>query len=113
MALGAQIGDVMRLVLGQGLVLVAVGGVIGIAVALATGRILRAYNFGVSNTDFSYLLVHYGQPDLRVYGFGVSLTDPVTFIAVGLLLAAVALVACWLPARRATRVNPTEALRYE
>jgi len=89
MALGAQIADVTRLILRQGLVLVAVGGVIGIAVALATGRVLRAYLFGVSSTD------------------------PVTFIAVGLLLGAVALFACWLPARRATRVNPMEALRYE
>ena len=89
MALGAPIVDVMRLILGQGLVLVAVGGVIGIITALATGRVLRAYLFGVSSTD------------------------PVTFIAVALLLAVVALFACWLPARRATRVNPIDALRYE
>ena len=73
----------------QGLVLVAVGGVIGIITALATGRVLRTYLFGVSSTD------------------------PVTFIAVALLLAVVALFACWLPTRRATRVNPMEALRYE
>jgi len=88
-ALGAQIADVMRLILGQGLVLVAVGAVIGIITALATGRVLRAYLFGVSSTD------------------------PVTFLAVALLLAAVALFACWLPARRASKVNPMEALRYE
>ncbi|PYJ96780.1 MAG: hypothetical protein DME23_18900 [Verrucomicrobia bacterium] len=88
MALGAQIGDVIRLVLGQGLVLVAVGGVIGITVALASGRVLR---------------------DL----FGLSSTDPATFIAVALVLGAVALFACWLPARRAARVNPIEALRCE
>ena len=57
--------------------------------ALATGRVLRAYLFGVSSTD------------------------PLTFIAVALLLAAVALFACWLPARRATKVDPMTALRYE
>ena len=89
MALGAQIADVMRLILGQGLVLAAVGGVIGIAVALATGRLLRAYLFGVSSTD------------------------PLTFIAIVLLLAAVALFACWLPAQRAARVDPVVALRAE
>jgi putative ABC transport system permease protein len=89
MALGAQIADVMRLILGQGLGLVGVGAVIGITVALATGRLLRAYLFGVSSTD------------------------PATFIAVALVLGVVALLACWLPARRATRVNPMEALRSE
>ena len=89
MALGAQMAEVMRLILGQGLALVAVGGVIGITVALASGRVLRAYLFGVSSTD------------------------PATFIAVALVLATVALFACWLPARRAARVNPMEALRYE
>ena len=88
MALGAQLADVRRLILGQGLALVAVGGVIGITVALATGRLLRAYLFGVSSTD------------------------PVTLVAVTVVLAAVALFACWLPARRATRVNPMEALRF-
>ena len=89
MALGAQIADVLRLIVGQGLALVAAGGVIGIIAALTTGRILRAYLFGVSSTD------------------------PVTFTAVALLLGAVALFACWLPARRAARVDPMEALRYE
>ena len=89
MALGAQIADVIRLILNQGLALVAVGGVIGMAVALATGRVLRTFLFGVSSSD------------------------PLTFVAVTVLLAAVALLACWLPARRATRINPTESLRYE
>jgi len=89
LALGAQRADVMRLILSQGLVLVAVGGVIGITVALVTGRVLRAYLVGVSQTD------------------------PVTFIAVALLLAAVAMLACRLPARRAGRIDPMEALRYE
>jgi putative ABC transport system permease protein len=88
-ALGARMADVMRLILSNGLALVVVGGVIGTTVALATGRLLRAYLFGVSSTD------------------------PVTFISVALLLATVALFACWLPARRATRVNPMEALRCE
>ena len=89
MALGARITDVTGLVLRQGLALVAVGGVMGITVALALGRVLRAYLFGVSSTD------------------------PITLVAVGLLLAAVALLACWLPARAAARVNPMEALRCE
>ncbi len=89
MALGAQIADVMRLILGQGLVLVTAGGVMGITAALASGRVLRAYLFGVSSTE------------------------PVTFIAVALVLAAVALFACWLPARRAAKVDPMEALRCE
>jgi putative ABC transport system permease protein len=89
MALGAQIADVTRLILRQGLVLVTAGGVIGITVALATGRVLRAYLFGVSSTD------------------------PVTFVAVASLLVIVALFACWLPARRAAKVDPIEALRYE
>src|SRR5207247_115834 len=67
----------------------ATGATVGMAVALATGRVLRAFLFGVSSSD------------------------PLTFVAVTVLLAAVALLACWLPARRATRINPTESLRYE
>jgi putative ABC transport system permease protein len=89
MALGAQTADVLRLVMGQGLRLVAAGTVLGLAAALATGRVLRAYLFGVSSTD------------------------PGTLMAVALLLAAVALLACWLPARKAARVEPMAALRYE
>lgn len=89
MALGAQIRDVMGLILRQGLALAILGSVLGTAVALATGRVLRAYLFGISNTD------------------------PLTFVAVTLLLAGVALFACWLPARRAAKIDPMVALRYE
>ena len=89
MALGARSADVLLLVLGQGLKLAAVGVVIGTVAALGLTRLLTKFLFGV-------------EP-----------TDPLTMIAVAMLLACVAMIACWLPARRATRIAPTEALRIE
>lgn len=89
MALGAQQRDVLRLVLGQGLKLALLGVAIGIAAALGLARLLVSLLFGV-------------EP-----------TDPMTIAGVSLLLTIVALIACWLPAHRATRVSPTEALRAE
>jgi putative ABC transport system permease protein len=89
MALGAQQNDVLRLVLGQGSRLTAIGVAIGIALALALTQLMRK------------LL------------FGVSATDPLTFAGVALLLAFVALAACYIPARRASQVDPMVALRYE
>jgi ABC-type antimicrobial peptide transport system permease subunit len=89
MALGARRGDVQRLVLRQGMKLAGTGIVIGLLGALAATQLLRSLLFGVSPTD------------------------PVTFIAVPVLLIVVALIACWLPARRASRVNPMVALRTE
>lgn len=89
MALGAQPNDVLRLVIGQGLKLTLIGVVAGVVGALAVTRLL------------SSLL------------FGVSATDPATFVLIAGLLAFAALLACYFPARRATRVNPIAALRYE
>ena len=89
MALGAQKADVLRLVLGQGLKLVLVGVAIGIVGALALTRFM-----------FSFL-------------YGVKPTDPMTFLAVSLILTGAALLASYIPARRAIRVDPMVALRYE
>jgi putative ABC transport system permease protein len=89
MALGAKSQDIVTMVLGQSLMVIGVGIAIGLGAALAGTRLLAS------------LLV------------GVSSSDPATFIIVAAVLAIVALLACWLPARRATRVSPLVALRYE
>jgi predicted permease len=89
MALGGSAADVLRLILRQGVRLVATGLGIGVLAALALTRVMTR------------LLI------------GISPSDPLTYATVGVLLAAVALAACWIPARRATRIDPGVALRYE
>ena len=82
-------GDVVRLVMKGGMILVLTGGVIGVALAFAVTRLLEGFLLGVSGTDAG------------------------TFVSVPLVLIAVAVVAAYLPARRASRINPMEALRRD
>jgi predicted permease len=89
MTLGAGRGDVLRLVVGQGMKLVLTGVMIGSIASFASMRLMKG------------LL------------FGIGATDPLTFVLVALLLVSVALLACYLPARRAAKVDPMIALRYE
>jgi ABC-type antimicrobial peptide transport system permease subunit len=89
LALGAQRRDVLKLVLRNGMALAAIGLTLGVAGALALTRFMRTLLFEVTPTD------------------------PLTFCAVALCLVVVALVACYVPARRATKVDPLVALRYE
>ena len=89
MAVGAQRRNVFGLILSEGLRLVGAGVVIGAAVAIASTGVLRALLFGV-------------EP-----------TDPLTFATMVMLFMTVAVLACYVPARRATRVDPMEALRHE
>jgi predicted permease len=88
-ALGAARSDVLRLIVGQGMMLALIGLGIGLAIALLVARLLKTLLYGLSPAD------------------------PLTFASVVLLLASVAAVACYIPARRATKVDPLVALRYE
>jgi predicted permease len=88
-ALGAQAADVVRLVLQQGLLLAIIGVALGLLISASATRVLAATLYGISPTD------------------------PLTFGTITLLLGMVALLACWIPARRATRVDPLVALRHE
>jgi predicted permease len=89
MAIGARPGDVLRMILGQGLVFTAIGVGVGLAIAFFASRAVSAFVVGVSPHD------------------------PAIFLSVPLILAMVMIGACWLPARRAARIDPTRALRQE
>ena len=89
MAVGAQQRDVLKMVLRQGLILIAIGIGVGLLAIIPLRRVLLSQVFGI------------------------SATDPLTIVTVSLMLMTVALLACYIPALRATRVDPLDALRHE
>jgi putative ABC transport system permease protein len=89
LALGAEPRNILKLVVGHGMLLAGTGVVLGLVGAIALTRVMNSWLFGL------------------------SATDPLTFSVMALLLLVVALLACYLPARRATKVDPMVALRYE
>ena len=89
MAFGADRGRVLKLVIGQGMALTLAGIAIGLLASLALTQLMQS------------LL------------FGISATDPLTFVVIAFVLSVVPLLACYIPARRATKVDPMAALRYE
>jgi putative ABC transport system permease protein len=89
MALGAQLSDVQKLILKQGMALAAIGSLLGLLIAFGGARMMKSLLYGVSTSD------------------------PITFTCVAFLLLGIALFACWIPARRASRVEPMIALRAE
>ena len=88
-AVGAEQRHIHRLVFGEGFRLIAGGVITGLAIALVLSRVLKSFLFGVAPTD------------------------PLTLTGVGAVFAVVAMLACWAPTRRAGKVDPAEALRYE
>jgi putative ABC transport system permease protein len=88
-ALGAQVTDVLKMILGQGMAVIGIGLLVGLAAAFGLMRLLRSLLFGVGEND------------------------PLTFVAITVVLVLVALIACYIPARRATKVDPLVALRVE
>src|SRR5438552_7278832 len=103
MALGAQAANVLRLVIWQGMKLVLLGLVVGALAVYALKRLLASQFFGADAW----------QRQIAKQLYQVSGTDPLTFIVTAALLTMVALAACWLPARKAAKVDPLVALRYE
>jgi putative ABC transport system permease protein len=103
MAFGAQITSVLKLVIWQGMKLVLLGLAFGALTGYALKRLLMSQYFGPDTW----------QRRMTDQLYGVEVTDPLTFTAIALLLTIVALIACWLPARRAAKVDPVVALRYE
>jgi putative ABC transport system permease protein len=89
MALGAQVSDVLMLVIKRGMKLTAIGIALGLSAAYALTQTISSLLYGVSSTD------------------------PLTYWVIAILLSSVSLLACYLPARRATKVDPMVALRYE